>query len=713
LHKSCGTVGANSLPEEVLNPYPGPRPFKPDEYHIFAGREHEISELSSLIVSHRAVALYAQSGAGKTSLLNAGLAPRLKQKGVQLLPVARVGIPVPQTVSIEKIQNVYSFSVIGDLLPEVPDEEPWLRNATLADALARAPRETDEGGEPTLQLIAFDQFEELFSSFPQRWRDRKDFFAQVTEALAKDSLLRVLFVLREDYLATFGEFAGVLPERARTRYHLERLREAEALMAITEPLKGKRWSFAPNVAETLVKDLMAIIVEGVSGPTTVPGEFVEPVQLQVVCFNLFEGIRSTAITQVTMEFLKAYGNADEALQSFYEAALESAITSTGVDEGQLRSWFETNLITPAGTRGLVFQDKETIGGIANNIVGILEAQHLIRPEIRSGSRWYELTHDRFIRPIQKSNQEWKSARWSTSFEAQYNNAIRKAISQTGVSEKALRDFLGSMVTPRGTGLPRVAGSFSRDALAVLVEAGLLRKEGRGNQEVFLPTHEQIAQAIQLANQNWQARNWSGSRSLRQFERRSERWLRAVSRNKRIARAELLNREELRYAEEVLRAARVSDLGVSQSLKGFFEASRKAEQMHALRLLSGTAMILLLVFSAVFAWNLLVRYQWLSLVQFAAVGALGSCVQLIFSTWFVRRSLVPWPGLKFALSRMAFGTILGAAAALVYMPESTSVDAVLAAKIAIALTAGILFSSLFDPLYQSIDSMRSGSSKTTA
>ena len=40
---------------------------------------------------------------------------------------------------------------------------------------------------------------------------------------------------------------------------------------------------------------------------------------------------------------------------------------------------------------------------------MLESHHLIRGEQRAGARWYELTHDRFIRPIQKSNTNWRVA----------------------------------------------------------------------------------------------------------------------------------------------------------------------------------------------------------------------------------------------------------------------------------------------------------------
>lgn len=438
------------------NPYPGPRPFKPEEYSIFAGRDYEISELCSLTISHQVVVLYAQSGAGKTSVLNAGLGfgvPNqefaeghgLKRKGVQLLPAARVGIPVPQTVPLGKVHNVYTFSAIGDLLPRVPDEATWLWTATLAEALDRIPARKDDAGDPGLRVIAFDQFEELFSSYPERWRDRIDFINQVAEALRKDSFLRVLFVLREDYLGAFVDLAGRLPEGARTRYHLERLREPEALLAIKQPLEGTQWEFPDAVAESLVKDLMTITVEDPSGkPLSVPGEYVEPVQLQVVCHSLLERLLERAAenapshTKITIDDVRTLGDPDGALQLFYENAIKMALKNPGVDEDQLRSWFETYLITPAGTRGLVFQDRQRnmTGGIPNSVIDVLDSQHLIRAEPRSGSRWYELTHDRFIGPIQKSNQKWKS-----ELGAQYAAAVRKAATAKDASPGVLMDMV--------------------------------------------------------------------------------------------------------------------------------------------------------------------------------------------------------------------------------------------------------------------------------
>src|SRR5688572_25738016 len=75
-------------------PFIGPRPFSQDlkDQKIFFGRNYESERIISLIFSHKLVLVYAQSGAGKTSIFNAKSVPELQEKGLQVLPIARVGI---------------------------------------------------------------------------------------------------------------------------------------------------------------------------------------------------------------------------------------------------------------------------------------------------------------------------------------------------------------------------------------------------------------------------------------------------------------------------------------------------------------------------------------------------------------------------------------------------------------------------------------------
>ena len=73
------------------NPFPGPKPYREDQKDFFFGRSSEIEQLTSLVLSTSAVLLYAQSGSGKSSLLQAGLVPSLEDFGYRILPTVRFG----------------------------------------------------------------------------------------------------------------------------------------------------------------------------------------------------------------------------------------------------------------------------------------------------------------------------------------------------------------------------------------------------------------------------------------------------------------------------------------------------------------------------------------------------------------------------------------------------------------------------------------------
>src|ERR687884_159658 len=78
--------------DQSLEPYVGPRSFRRDveDQSRFFGRDAETEEIVSLITSHRLVLIYAQSGAGKTSIFNAQVTPALESYGFNVLPLARV-----------------------------------------------------------------------------------------------------------------------------------------------------------------------------------------------------------------------------------------------------------------------------------------------------------------------------------------------------------------------------------------------------------------------------------------------------------------------------------------------------------------------------------------------------------------------------------------------------------------------------------------------
>ncbi|TEU14702.1 MAG: TIR domain-containing protein, partial [Anaerolineales bacterium] len=403
-----GITTAEEGPEQVLEfePYVGPRPFERDDQALFFGRDHEASELLSLVIAHRVLLLYAQSGAGKTSLLNAKLIPLLEGEEFEVLPLVRVQGLIPKDIEPKEILNLYTFNTLMSWAEPKADTRQ-LAQMSIADFLKQRERPIDEEGLPSPRVVIFDQFEELFTFYSERWRDREGFFEQVRDALEEDPLLRVVFVIREDYIAQLDPYAPLLPEKLRARFRLERLREGAALAAVTGPLRDTGRSFAESVAEQLVEDLLKVRVQSAIGGTVeVTGEFIEPVQLQVVCQSLWRALPPD-VTAIAQEHLQAFGDVNQALSGFYERSIKRAAQEAGVKEENLRAWFDSSLITPAGTRGTVFRGREETGGIPNTAADVLDNLHLIRGERRAGALWYELTHDRFIEPIQESNKTWR------------------------------------------------------------------------------------------------------------------------------------------------------------------------------------------------------------------------------------------------------------------------------------------------------------------
>ena len=385
-----------------LNPYVGPRPFGQSERARFFGRAHEVRDLLSLVLAQRVVLLYAASGAGKSSLLNAGLIPLLEEeKGFDVLPVARLLSDRNREAS-SGTRNVFASALLASW--SAPTDA-----SSIADYLGSRERPLDGEGFPGPRAIVVDQFEELFTLYPDRWSDREPLFAQVCEALDSDPFLRVILVLREEWVAQLDPYAALLPGRLRTRFRLERLDRDGALAAITGPLEGAGCSFAPGVAESLVTDLLTLRIDAGGGHTVeTQGEFVEPVQLQVVCRSLWSEL-PPGVTEVTTEHLRALGNIDEVLAGFYDVAVAAALTAARTDELRLRAWIEDELITSGGTRGTVYRAAGATADMANEVLDELEEKRLVRAEWRAGARWYELTHDRLIEPIRESNARYRAA----------------------------------------------------------------------------------------------------------------------------------------------------------------------------------------------------------------------------------------------------------------------------------------------------------------
>ena len=397
-----------------LNPYVGPRSFDEEHIRFFFGRDEERRQLTSLVIAHRVVLFYAQSGAGKTSLLRASVIPELeRRKKVIVLPITRVGGDLPPGVAGDQVANIYVFNALLNLAGAGAEPEK-LAGLSLQEGLAPylEPEPGEQRARPRLMIL--DQFEELFTGHPERAAERAGFFRQLAECLKAYPQLSLLLTMREDYIARLDFYAAQMPDRLRTRFRMERLPVAGALEAVQRPAECAGRPFEPGVGEGLVDNLRRIQVgaarEGIEEQTAL-GEYVEPVHLQIVCWQLWENLPPGGGT-IQAEDVQVFGDVDQALSEFYEGTLQKVTQRTGIGARQVRAWFDGELITPAETRGLVYRDQVQTGGLPNEAVDILNEAYIIRAVIRGGDTWYELAHDRLVEPILASNRTWRETHLS-------------------------------------------------------------------------------------------------------------------------------------------------------------------------------------------------------------------------------------------------------------------------------------------------------------
>jgi hypothetical protein len=408
------------------NPFVGPLPFERKDADLFFGRVGEVQELVSRIVANRVVVLYAASGAGKTSLLNAGVLPLLeREERFEVLPSARFSRVAVADDAGRSVENVYVYTTLlnwseravtlsepSELTPE-PSEAPAsaatsavTAETTLGDFLTTRGHLRDARGRPLPRVVVFDQFEEIFTVNPEYWEHREEFFRELADALDADRYLRVVLALREDYVAQLEQLLPLLP--SYVRFRLEQLSRDGAIEAVTGPVAKAGRSFGTGVAEALVQDLQTLRVDvGGEKPTEMPGEFVEPVQLQVVCQSLWSELPPD-VKEITEQHTHTFGDVDEVLERFYDDAVRAAAKAAHVRGKRLRQWVEDAFITSVGTRSTIYRTAESTADIPNAAIEELEDRHLIRGDWRAGARWYELTHDRFIGPIQSSNARFRA-----------------------------------------------------------------------------------------------------------------------------------------------------------------------------------------------------------------------------------------------------------------------------------------------------------------
>ncbi|MDJ1185416.1 hypothetical protein [Roseofilum casamattae] len=357
---------------------------------FFFGRELLSEQLITKITRHKLVLVNGKSGSGKTSLINAGLIPRLIERGYITMVFRDYEYPT------EAIYRSLSHLKLG-----LKD------NASLLEYLQKT---TERTGRPI--VIFLDQFERFFLNL--EIVQRKRFIGELKETLNRMSSYgaSIIISLREDFYGRLGEFWKDIPEFNTESYsqYLEPLNEQEARDAIEKPLQAVdlNISYEPTfLNQTLVPNLLQRSEGNLNHE-------IEPVHLQIVCNELLAEVQKRYTKDLNagktvVIYKKIYdelGGVEGILKSYFQDILNRIFQPE--EQADAKSILK-QMVTSQGTR--IFKSEREISQNlpinkkqVRDILGQLDSSRFIEtivPEDGSEKR-YSITHEYLAEQI----NEW-------------------------------------------------------------------------------------------------------------------------------------------------------------------------------------------------------------------------------------------------------------------------------------------------------------------
>ncbi|PCH66594.1 MAG: hypothetical protein COC01_07690 [Bacteroidetes bacterium] len=339
-----------------------------EDKDIFFGRDKEIEELYSKVFESKILLVYGISGTGKSSLINCGLANKFEES--DWLPVhVRRGSNMLQSVS-ETVSNL----AITPLKP----------NSSLHESIKSLYLDHFK----PIYLI-FDQFEELFI-FGNKF-EKEEFSKEIKEVVESDLQCKLLFVMREEYLAGITEFERVIPTFLENRIRIEKMARSNAKDAIEGPCKVHDIVVEDGFADALLDKLSPDNTE------------VELTYLQVFLDKIFK--TTTSKNPDKLEFnnsiLDQLGDVSDLLGNFLEEQINELddpdsglvmLKSFVSVKGTKRQITEEEVADFSKTLGKNV-DEETINEYIQKFVTL----RILRDKDTSGR--YELRHDSLAEKI--------------------------------------------------------------------------------------------------------------------------------------------------------------------------------------------------------------------------------------------------------------------------------------------------------------------------
>jgi WD40 repeat protein len=421
-----------SAPADLASPsrpYPGIEPFQFTDQTVFFARASDVGSLMQYVNVYRTVLCYGDSGAGKSSLVNAGLIPQAIAQG--FCPERfRVQPTTGEEIVIERVAA--SIPGAPPFLPSIfSDEDTTARSVLSAEMFGEKVRGWTGPARP---LLIFDQFEELVTQFEEApvgvalkdAGNAKERILEVLAALITDPGLHVklLFSFREDYLAKILRLFDFWPEIRDQYVRITPPSRTSLLEIIRGPFERN-----PGVFETEIKPDLAERIATAMGERNERG-MVNLSELQIALVRLWQSADPGTLFE------------DRGIQGLIEDYTTETLGSIPPDLRSSTVALLSNMITESGARNVISEEDllsrvEDEEGIARDLLKealrfLEQDARLIRREHRHEVAFYEIVSE-FLTPwITRQREQAETIRELQHAQTMATEAAKRRLRRVGV-----------------------------------------------------------------------------------------------------------------------------------------------------------------------------------------------------------------------------------------------------------------------------------------
>lgn len=245
---------SKTFPESIVflnqkSPYIGLKPFSMDDEAIFYGRKSVVDTLEKKVQDSRFVFLVGASGSGKSSIVQAGLAPRLKRANWRVLN------PIKPLSSWNSPSDNLKLHLVKELCVDRSDSIETLTKNLKSEGLGVASQWVPEGQKV---LVIIDQFEEIFQDHENdKDKSNLDEFVQALNQLisSPDNKISVIATLRADFTGDCSKSVVLTHFIQDHAVWIPPLEINEIKEIIEKPAKEKGYNVQSQLVNLIVKDI--------------------------------------------------------------------------------------------------------------------------------------------------------------------------------------------------------------------------------------------------------------------------------------------------------------------------------------------------------------------------------------------------------------------------------------------------------------------------